>query len=335
MLSTGRRRAVAVLVVKRHARGMNEPRQLPDELIAKLACLPLDRPFTAAEAGEVSLRPQDLRAAVAAAHLWHPVRGVYVLRSVPEDLALRIDVLQLVVPQDCVVTDQTAAWLWGADQALPPNAHLAVPLISVFAPPGRRLRNGLVDSGERRFTARDVIDLKGLLVTTPLRTACDIARLSGRDVAFAGLDALASLGTYTIEEQVRELERFRGYRGIIQARDLSPFADPRSGSHSESVFRLRWLDAGLPRPECQIEIPAPQGSYFLDMGLREERFAGEYDGEEFHGPEESDHDEERRDWARSTGNWLIVVGRRHNIYGRGQDIDRLLRDAWKRRHDRA
>jgi hypothetical protein len=308
---------------------MNESGRLPDELQAALAALPVDRPFTATEAAEARLRPQDLRAAVALGFLWHPVRSVYVVRSTPDDLSLRVAVLSLVVPADCVVTDQTAAWLWGADQALAPNAHVEVPSISVFAPPGRRLRNGLVDSGERRLTRGDVSELGGLLVTTPLRTACDIGRLIHRDQALAGMDALAALGAFTLGELNTELNRFKGYRGIIQARALAPLVDPKSGSHSESVMRLRWVDAGLPKPECQIEVLAPEGGFFLlDMGLREHLFAGEYDGAEFHGDEQEGHDEERRDWIRAHG-WTIIVVRKHNIYGRQQDIHEILRREFR------
>ncbi len=90
----------------------------------------------------------------------------------------------MVVPEDCVVTDRTAAWLWGAGSALAPNDHLKVPKASVFAPPGRRLRNNLTASGERMLTDRDVVELGGLLVTTSLRTACDLARLLHRDQAW-------------------------------------------------------------------------------------------------------------------------------------------------------
>jgi hypothetical protein len=40
--------------------------------------------------------------------------------------------------------------------------------------------------------------------------------------------------------------------------------------------RLRWLDVGLPRPECQVEIPALNGgSYYLDIGLPERKLGAE------------------------------------------------------------
>ena len=51
-----------------------------------------------------------------------------------DTLALRVDVLKLVVPPDCVVTDRTAGWLWGALMILAPNDHLQTPRVSVLLP---------------------------------------------------------------------------------------------------------------------------------------------------------------------------------------------------------
>jgi len=290
-----------------------------------LLMLPLDRPFVTAEARRCGVSARRLRDLVHAGLLNHPVRGVYYASALPDSLELRVAALRLVVPTDCVVTDETAAWLWGAERALAPNAHIAVPKACVFAPPGRRLRNELTDSGERMLADRDVLMLDGLLLTTPLRTACDMGRLLSREWALAAMDALAALERFDVEELCVELDRFKGYRGIIQARALAPLVDPQAQSPGESVLRLRWLDAVLPRPRCQIEIPAPDGGYYLlDMGLEDRRFAAEYDGEEFHGEEQREHDEQRREWARTVLGWTIVVARRRNVFGHGRDIEGLL-----------
>ena len=299
-------------------------------LLETLCRLPVEEPFTTSQARERGVKPVELGVLVAQGLIRNPVRGAYVRAEVQDTLFLRIQILRLLVPPDCVVTDRTAAWLWGVSAALAPGDHLVTPPVSVFAPPGRRLRNGLVDSGERRLAPGDVVEVEGLLVTCPLRTACDVARLLPRDHALAALDGLAALGDFAVEQLNAEFGRFKRYRGIVQARTLGPLVDPRSGSHSESVMRLRWIDAGLPKPECQIEIPAPDGGFFLlDMGLREHRFAGEYDGEEFHGDDEREHDQERREWARRDLGWTIVVARKDNLYGRNQDIDRILRQEFR------
>jgi hypothetical protein len=86
---------------------------LPDRLIELFLKLPQDRPFTTATARDAGAAWTDLRRLIAEGLLRHPVKGVYCSNQVPDDLDNRIDVLRLVVPEDCVVTDRTAGWLWG------------------------------------------------------------------------------------------------------------------------------------------------------------------------------------------------------------------------------
>ena len=304
---------------------------VPDELLELLLLLPIDAPVTSAEARERGVGFPQLRALVRRGLVRRPVHGVYAVASLPDDLAFRVSVLQLMVPDSCVVTDRTAGWLWGANMILAPNDHLVTPKVSVFCPPGCRLRNELTASGERRLATRDLVHIDGLRVTTPLRTACDLGRLLHRDQAIAALDSLAALGVFTVDELLQEIARFRRYRGVIQLRVLSLLVDPKSQSPGESVLRLRWIDTGLPRPQCQVEVETDWGtSYWVDIGLPDLLFGAEYDGEEFHGEDVQDHDKSRRAWLRQERDWTIEVARKSNVYGREQDIHCSLRTAYDR-----
>lgn len=282
-------------------------------------------PFTTKEALEAGATFRRLRAWAEAGLLAHPLRGVYHSPILPDDLDLRVAVLRLVVPEDCVVTDRSAGWLWGANMILAPGDHQQTPKVSVFSPPGHRLRNGLTAGGERILTEDDVVDLAGLRVTTALRTAGDLGRLLHRDQAFAAMDSLTGLRMFTVDELLRSVVRFAGYRGVVQLRALAPLVDPGSQSPGESVLRLRWIDLGLDRPQCQVPVRGPNGAtWWVDMGLPDQRFGAEYDGEEFHGQDQQAHDSWRRDWLRRAQGWTIVVARKHNVYGHRQDIDSLL-----------
>ncbi|MFC5179011.1 hypothetical protein [Nocardioides taihuensis] len=293
------------------------------------AAVPRERPFAATELLAAGVTRRQLDHWLSRGELVRPIRGVLHDGSLDDGLDLRVAVLRLVVPDACVVTDRTAAWLWGAPMALAPGDHLVTPAVSVFSPPGHRLRNGLVASGERRLERHDVAELDGLRVTTPLRTACDLGRLLHRDQALAGMDALASSGDFTVEELVVETGRFAGYRGVVQLRVLGPIVDPASGSPGEAALRLRWYDAGLPRPQCQVPVPSPTGGWFyVDLGLEELRFGAEYDGEEFHGPQQAEEDAQRRLWLRDVQGWRLVVTRRANVYGQHQDACEILRAAY-------
>jgi very-short-patch-repair endonuclease len=299
------------------------------KLLQARSLLPQGRPFTSAEVRAAGLTWRQLRHLVAEGLLRHPIRGVYAMPELSDDLELRLAMLRLVVPPECVVTDRTAAWLWGAEGALAPNDHLETPAVSVFSPPGHRLRNGLVDSGERRFAPGDVVVLGGLQVTSPLRTACDLGRLLHRDQAFAAMDALAALRLFTLTDLQLAVQRFKGYRGVVQLRELAPRVRTGAQSGPESILRLRWEDEGLPEPECQVEVEGPAGSYFLDIGNRRHRLAAEYDGEEFHGEERREHDAARRSWMAAHEDWVIVVVRKENLFGRRQDAHLLLRAGYE------
>ena len=295
----------------------------------------LDAPFTAQAARREGLNSCDLTKLVDDGYLRRMVAGVYVAGQAADSIDLRAAALRLVVPNDAVIVDTTAGWLLGAEMILAPGDHLAVPPVSVFVSRrGARLRNGLAASGQRFLTRDHVMDLLGLRVTTPLRTACDLGRLLPRDRAFAALDTMLRLGAFDREELWAETVRFRGMRGVRQLRAFAPLADPRAESPGESVTRLRWLDmTSLPAPELQIEVERPLGpSYWLDLGVEELRFAVEYDGEEWHRrtAEQREHDHRRRTWLREERGWIVEPVGKDNVFGQHQDIESILRGGHTR-----
>ena len=159
-----------------------EPNPLPVPWPTWLAGrAPTDRPFTYREARSEGLTDRQLAAALTAGHIVSPVRGVFHAAHLDDGLDLRIACLRLVVPEDAVITDRSAGWLHGASMILAPNDHLSVPKVSVYRRPGYRLRNKATASGERSFGPDDVVELDGLRVASPLRTACDLGRLLHRD----------------------------------------------------------------------------------------------------------------------------------------------------------
>jgi hypothetical protein len=293
--------------------------------------LPLDAPFTRHTARARGILPAELTRLVQLGLVRRLVEGVYVAAQAPDSLELRIEALRLVVPSGAVVTDRTAGWLHGAEMILAPGEHVAVPRVSVFhRGRGCRLRADLVASGQRMMSDDDVMDLHGVLVTTPLRTACDLGRLLKRDAAFAALDAMLRLGAFSKDELVEAAAGYRGYRWVRQLRALAPLTDSRAESPPESILRLRWLDCtGLPVPEPQRPVRAPtwvlDGHYWVDLGVDELKFGVEYDGEEFHGPLQQEHDDERRRWIREEQSWILRVVDKSNLRGPKGAIETLLR----------
>lgn len=289
--------------------------------------LPLDRPFTTSQARAAGIGRSVLARLTQQALVRRILRSVYVVAQVPDSLWLRAQALHLVVPEDAVVTDWTACWLLTG--VLPPNDHLEIPPVSVFRFPGRgRLRNHLCHSGERGFAAEDLMMVGGVRVTTPLRTALDLGRLTHRDLAIVALDALLATGSFTKARLVSDVERFRGYRGVVQLRELAPLADPRAESGPESVLRLRWRDLShLPQPVPQVSVLAPSGRelYRIDLGVESLLFGVEYDGEEHHSSaEDLARDRRRRRDLQENFGWLIKPVTKQNVFGVTRDVERII-----------
>jgi hypothetical protein len=305
----------------------------PIALLDETFPLPRDQPFTRAMALAAGLTDKTLRRLVADDYLRRPLRNLYLPAQLPDSLEIRIAALSLVVPSRCFVADHTAAWLHVGDDALPPNAHLAVPQVAIFRPPRvRALRNAWTASGERTLLPRELMELGDLLVTTPLRTALDLGRLQrNADVALWGMDSMLGTRTFTREEMLAELPRFKGERGIVRMRVLAPRADGRAQSFGEAALRGRWYDAGLPRPWVQIPVLEDgRVIFWLDMGLEELLFAAEYDGERHHSEDKDrEHDRDRREWLTRNRAWLIEDFRKADVFGRHQDATQCLRIAYR------
>ncbi len=308
---------------------MNLRRWLESPFLDERFPLPLDAPFTTRMALAEGVTKAQLTALCRDGHLRRPIKGVYLACQVGDSIRLRAACLALVAPSDAVVCDRHAGWLAGAEMVLAPNEHLDLRPISMFRPSGAgRLRNTLADSGERNLIESDLMEIHGVLVTTPIRTTWDLGRLERRDRAFSGMDAMMSLGVDR-EEFLAGVERFKRMRWIRQLRTLAPWTDARSESPGESVLRLRWLDCALPTPTPQIKVYR-NGEVVarLDMGHEPLRFAAEYDGAEWHSsPEQRRHDRERRGWLDRDFDWVIEPMTSVNVFGQLQDCHRLLHEG--------
>jgi hypothetical protein len=217
---------------------------------------------------------------------------------------------------------------------LAPNEHLDLRPISVFRPSGMgRLRNDLSDSGERNLTDADVIEVGGIRVTTPLRTAWDLGRVRWPDRAIAGIDAMLALPGFRRDEFLSGVERFRKMRWVTTLRAMAPLGDGRAQSPGESVLRLRWIEVHLPSPEAQLEVYR-EGALIaiLDIANEDLRYAAEFDGVEWHtSPAQRQHDQERRDAVREE-DWVVDAFVSAHLFGRGQDAEaRLLAGAARAR----
>ena len=277
-------------------------------------------PFTRADLTPLGIAPSALRRSLRSGELRPLLRGVFARAELPDTIELRAAAVARAARPHHVVTDRTAAWLHGVD------AHVygerdAVPPVETCALRGHEptTLDG-VDGRTRDLLPHDLMELHGLRVTTPLRTALDLGCCLRRREAFAAMTAIAGLHGLGSSDFVRELGRYRRRRGVVQLRGLAGLVDPRVESQREAWVLLAIADAGLLLPEAQVWIEIDGvPTYRLDFGYRHCRVCVEYDGREAHeSPAPRARDEVRRAWLRAHG-WIVIVVRSGDVSGARRD----------------
>jgi Protein of unknown function (DUF559) len=128
--------------------------------------------------------------------------------------------------------------------------------------------------------ADEIMQVRGMRVTTPARTAFDIGRTRPAEDVIPMLDAVLR-ATDTKPADVLAIADARpGARGVRRLTSFLDLVDGGAESPQETQLRLLLVGAGLPRPETQIEFRDRRGRVRLrvDMGWRDWKVAVEYDG---------------------------------------------------------
>lgn len=281
---------------------------------------PPDRPFTTADLPDLGITRSQLRAHLRSGAVRHLLFGVYVPGSWPDDPTARARAAAVVLPEHCVLVDRSAASVHGIDVL--DYAELDVPpdleVVSVGgANPTRR--NGVL-GGKRDLRPDEIMTVDGVRLTTPIRTACDIACLRGRWRAIGTLDAFRTRFGLSLMQLCDMLPRFAKRRGVTQLRELIPLSRTGVDSQPESWIRIDMYDEGFPMPEAQVWAWAPGwGLVKIENAYEHLRIAVEYDGEDDHSSDEDrERDEARREALRQAG-WIIIVVRRDGLTGEGRD----------------
>jgi hypothetical protein len=123
--------------------------------------------------------------------------------------------------------------------------------------------------------------ISGMPVTTPARTAFDVACRYPLGKAVAAIDALARATDLKLPDVDLLAERYKGRRGLRRARVALSLVDAGAESPRETWLRLLLLRAGFPPPQTQIAVQDEYGQIVavLDMGWEDVKLAVEYDGD--------------------------------------------------------
>jgi hypothetical protein len=161
---------------------------------------------------------------------------------------------------------------------------------------------------EERIETDEIAVVDTMRVTTPARTAFDLARRYPTDVAVAAIDALTQATEVKLADIEPLVDRYKGRRGIKAARATLGRVDGGAQSPKETWLRLLLLSAGLPRPQTQIAVRNEWGwpEAYLDMGWEDIKVAVEYDGDQHRSSRAQYVKDIRRFEMLERMGWLVV-----------------------------
>jgi hypothetical protein len=223
--------------------------------------------------------------ACATVHPTHEVRAVAAAR--------------LLLP-DAVVSGRSAAVLWGVPLAGPDDP------VEVTLPP--QSRAGSVQGIRARRRALDPSDStsrRGVRLTTPVRTALDLAALRPVEEAVIALDRFVAAGVVALGT-VRDAASGLTGRNCRYVRTVAGLADGLAGSPQETRLRLLLHRSALPHPVAQFSVRMA-GRFLarVDFAWPEQKLAVEYEGL-WHG----EHQQVARDRARlnrlTAAGWRVI-----------------------------
>lgn len=157
----------------------------------------------------------------------------------------------------------------------------------------------------RRRPDEDVVRRNGALVTTPLRTALDLARIEPPDEAVVCLDRFLRSRLVALAE-VRAAAAATTGPGCRGIRAAAERADGLAQSPQETRLRLLVHRSSLPRPVAQYVVRDDRGFVAqVDFGWPEHKVALEYEGV-WHGEAQQVGKDRRRLNRLSAAGWTVL-----------------------------
>jgi hypothetical protein len=228
--------------------------------------------------------------------------GIYVWREVALSHRDRCFAVGLYLDGRGAVSGRDAATMWGAD-VLVLRAR-----IEVTVPRETRLRapRGLTVV-RSPLPAADIASSAGTPVTTPSRTAFDLARRLPLIEAVVCVDAMLAARLVTVDDLRRSARPRTGWTGLPRLRKVLLLCDAGAESPQETRLRLILVAGGLPVPVTQYEVRTTSGLFVarLDMAYPKSRLGIEYEGDHHRGRGAFQHDLRRVNNLRACG-WTVL-----------------------------
>ncbi|MGH3502401.1 MAG: hypothetical protein ACRDQA_16155, partial [Nocardioidaceae bacterium] len=159
-----------------------------------------------------------------------------------------------------------------------------VPVLLCLGAGGQIHKRRGINLSRERLPDSDVIDVRGLPCTSPLRTTFDGCRLAQQlTEAVVFVDMMLACRAITLPDFCAYVATHRGWKGVPQARSALALAATGTRSPPETRLRLMWVrEAGLPVPLVNQPVFSLSGDLLGIPDLLEPASAtvGEYDGDD-------------------------------------------------------
>lgn len=225
-----------------------------------------------------------------------------------DDLPARLRLLLEALPEHAFVAGPTAALAW--DLPLPlPLERAATDVLCVGVPAREnRIRRPGIRGRALQLDPEDIALRHGIRVTTPERTWVDISEELSLPRLVAVTDRLLRVDVSRHDLNRAHERAGRRKPGLARRERALALGDARSESPKESELRVIFHEAGLPRPELNVEI-VDRGRFIarVDMLFRDARLVVEYQGDYHRDPAQWRRDEARRAELESLGYRVTYV----------------------------
>ncbi|TFC18360.1 DUF559 domain-containing protein [Cryobacterium algoritolerans] len=232
------------------------------------------------------------RSRLAGSDLQRPFWGIRAPTAGCDDVEALCRALALRMPPNAFYTHVTAAQLMRFP--LPRRLETTRPLHVGVAEPARAMDARDIVGHSLRVMTAELAAWGGLSHTGPVRTWLDLA--SG-----LSLVELVAVGDHivhrehplaTLLELTEALGRYPSRRGLVRARAALPLLRTGAESPRESALRVIIVLAGLPEPECNVNIFDSNGRFLArgDLVYPEFKLVLEYQGDH--------HRTDRAQWRR-------------------------------------
>jgi hypothetical protein len=202
-------------------------------------------------------------------------RGQYTWTGLLHDVMLKLRAVQERMPSCLAFSGPTAGWIRGVDFAPCDPIEVTVPRdIAVRARAGVKVRRATLPDA-------DVTVLRGLRVTSALRTVCDLGSRRNLTDSVIAVDIPLHARLVDMDDWSRFLLANPGSKGIKRLRRAVGLADRGAASPMGTRLRLELVLARLPRPRTQSKLFDGAGRFIAraDLYYPDRRLVIEYDGE--------------------------------------------------------